>query len=61
MIRNNRYEVKLSIKDNLIELLPDNCLLATHCLKGLHTRLYQDKGLMIQYNNIFKDHLDNII
>ena len=59
MMRNNRYEVKLPIKDNLIELLPDNYLLATHCLKGLHTRLCQDKRSMIQYNNIFKDHLDN--
>ena len=39
MMRNNRYEVKLPIKDNLIELLPDNYLLATHCLKGLRTRL----------------------
>ena len=24
MMRNNRYEVKLPIKDNLVELLPDN-------------------------------------
>ena len=58
MMRNNRYEVKLPVKDNLIELLPDNCLHATHCLKGLRTRLCKDKGLMIQYNNIFKDYLD---
>ena len=59
MMRNNRYEVKLPIKDNLIELLLDNYLLATHRLKGLRTRLCKDKGLMIQYNNIFKDYLDN--
>ena len=59
MMRNNCYEVKLPIKDNLIELLPDNYLLATHRLKGLRTRLWKDNGLMIQYNNIFKDYLDN--
>ena len=61
MMRNNRYEVKLPIKDNLIGLLPDNYLLATHRLKGLRTRLCKDKSLMIQYNNIFKDYLDNCI
>ena len=59
MTRNNRYEVKFSIKDNLIELLPDKYLLATHRLKGLRTRLWKDNGLMIQYNNIFKDYLHN--
>ena len=56
MMRNNRYKVKLPIKVNLIELLPDNYLLVTHRLKGLRTRLCKDKGLMIQYNNIFKDY-----
>ena len=61
MMRNNRYEVKLPIKNNLIELLRDNYLLATHRLKGLRTCLYKDKGLMIQYNNMFKDYLDNSI
>ena len=30
-----------------------------YCLKGLRTCLCNDKGLMIQYNNIFKDYLDN--
>ena len=59
MMRNNHDEVKLPIKDNLIELLPDNSLLATHRLKGLRTLLCKDKGLMIQYNNILKDYLDN--
>ena len=58
MTRNNRYKVKLSIKDNLIELLPDNYLLSTHSLKDLRTRLCKHKGLMIQYN-IYKDYLDN--
>ena len=52
MIRNNRYEVKLPIKDKLIELLPDNCSLARHPLKGLRTHLCKDKELMIQYNNM---------
>ena len=52
MIRNNRYEVKLPIKDKLIELLPDNCSLSRHPLKGLRTHLCKDKGLMIQYNNM---------
>ena len=52
MMRNNRYEVKLPIKDNLVELLPDNYLLTTHRLKGLRTHLYKDKGLRIQYNNV---------
>ena len=47
MTRNNHYEVKFPIKDNLTELLPDNYLLATHRLKGLRTRLWKDKGLMI--------------
>ena len=61
MMRNNRYEVKLPMKYNLIELLSDNYLLATHRLKGLRTRLCKDKSLMIQYNNIFKDYLDNCI
>ena len=51
--------MKLPIKDNLIELLPGNYLLVTHRLKGLRTRLWKDNGLMIQYNNIFKDYLDN--
>ena len=48
MMRNNRYEVKLPIKDNLIELLPGNYLLATHRSKGFRTRLCKGKGLMIQ-------------
>ena len=52
MIRNNRYEVKLPIKDKLIELLPDNCSLSRHPLKGLRTHLCKDKGLMIQCNNM---------
>ena len=52
MIRNNRYEVKLPIKDKLIELLPNNCSLARHPLKGLRTHLCKDKELMIQYNNM---------
>ena len=30
-----------------------------YCLKGLRTCLCKDKGLVIQYNNIFKDYLDN--
>ena len=59
MMRDNRYEVKRPIKDNLIELYSDNYLLATHHLKGLRTILCKDKGLMIRYNNIFKDYLDN--
>ena len=50
---------ELPINDNLIELLLGNYLLAAHRLKGLRTRLWKDKGLMIQYNNIFKDYLDN--
>ena len=59
MMRNNRYEVKIPIKDNLIDLLPGNYLHASHRLKGLRTHLLKDKGLMIQYNNIFKDYVDN--
>ena len=59
MMRNNRYEVKLPIKDNLIGLLPDNYLLATHRLKGLRTRLWKDKRLIIQYNYKFKDYVEN--
>ena len=59
MMRNNCYKVKLPINDNLIELLLGNYLLAAHRLKGLRTRLWKDKGLMIQYNKIFKDYLDN--
>ena len=50
---------ELPINDNLIELLLGNYLLAAHRLKGLRTPLWKDKGLMIQYNNIFKDYLDN--
>ena len=52
---------ELPINDNLIELLLGNYLLAAHRLKGLRTPLWKDKGLMIQYNNIFKDYLDNAI
>ena len=58
MMRKNPYE-KLLTKDNLIELLPDNYLLSAHRLKGLRTRLCKHKGLMIQYNNIYNDYLDN--
>ena len=51
--------MNLPIKDNLTKLLPDNYLVAVHRLKGLRNYLWKDKGLIIQYNNIFKDYLDN--
>ena len=42
-MRNIRYEVKFPVKGNLIELLTENYLLAMHRLKGLRTRLCNDK------------------
>ena len=48
MIKNNRYEVKLLKKVNLIELLPGCYLFTTHPLKLLCTRLCKDKGLVTQ-------------
>ena len=61
VMKNNRYETKLPVKDNLKDMLPDNYLLAVHRLKGLRNRLNKDKDLMIKYDTIFREYLENNI
>ena len=50
---NKRYEIKLSVKEDVKSNLPDNHLLAKSRLKSLQKCFHENKKLFKEYDNIF--------